>query len=96
MKIVFFIAAAVMIAVALTALLLPLIRQGRKSGRSRGVFALSLVIAFALPLTAAGLYLLIGTPAALNGAAAEAEQSLTLPQAIDELRAHLEIGRAHV
>ncbi|OOG38192.1 hypothetical protein [Rhodanobacter sp. C05] len=89
MKIVFLIAAAVMIAVALTALLLPLIRQGRKSGRSRGVFALTLAIAFVLPLTAAGLYLLIGTPAALNGVNAEAGQPLTLPQAIDELRAHL-------
>jgi cytochrome c-type biogenesis protein CcmH len=88
-KIVFFIAAAVMIAVALAALLLPLIRHGRKSGRSRGVFVLSLAIAFVLPLTAAGLYLLIGTPAALNGVTAEAEQPLTLPQAIDELRAHL-------
>ena len=89
MKIVFFIAAAAMIAVALTALLLPLIRQGRKSGRSRGVFALTLAIAFVLPLTAAGLYLLIGTPAALNGVAAEAGQPLTLQQAINELRAHL-------
>jgi cytochrome c-type biogenesis protein CcmH len=88
-KTVFFIAAAVMIAVALAALLLPLIRQGRKSGHSRGVFALTLAIAFVLPLTAAGLYLLIGTPAALNGVIAEAEQPLTLPQAIDELRAHL-------
>ena len=89
MKTIFFIAAAVMIAVALAALLLPLIRQGRKSGRSRGVFALSLGVAFVLPLTAAGLYLLIGTPVALNGVTAEAEQPLTLPQAIDELRAHL-------
>ena len=89
MKTIFFIAAAMMIAVALAALLLPLIRQGRKSGRSRSVFALSLAIAFVLPLTAAGLYLLVGTPAALNGVTAEAEQPLTLPQAIDELRAHL-------
>ena len=89
MKIVFFIAAAVMIAVALAALLLPLVRQGRKSGRSRGVFALTLVIAFVLPLSAGALYLLVGTPAALNGVSAEAERPLTLSQAIDELRAHL-------
>ncbi|WP_189439866.1 tetratricopeptide repeat protein [Rhodanobacter panaciterrae] len=89
MKTVFFIAAAVMIAVALAALLLPLVRQGRKSGRSRGVFALTLAIAFVLPLSAASLYLLIGTPAALNGVSAEASQPLTMQQALDELRAHL-------
>ncbi|OOG57230.1 hypothetical protein [Rhodanobacter sp. C03] len=89
MKIVFSIAAAVMIAVALAALLLPLVRQGRKSGRSRGVFALTLAIAFVLPLSAGALYLLVGTPTALNGVSAEAERPLTLSQAIDELRAHL-------
>ncbi|HEY8683276.1 MAG TPA: hypothetical protein VIM06_08895, partial [Rhodanobacter sp.] len=74
MKTAFFIAAAAMIAVALAALLLPLVRQGRRSGRSRGVFALALAIAFALPLSAAGLYLLIGTPAALDGVSTEATQ----------------------
>jgi len=78
-----------MIAVALTALLLPLVRQGRESGRSRGVFALTLAIAFTLPLSAAGLYLLVGTPAALNGVSAEATQPLTMQQALDELHAHL-------
>jgi cytochrome c-type biogenesis protein CcmH len=88
-KIVFYIVAAVMIAVALGALLLPLIRQGRQSGRSRSVFALALAIAFVLPLTAAGLYLLVGTPVALNGVAAEADQTLTIQQAIDQLRNHL-------
>ena len=89
MKIVFYIAAAVMIAVALAALLLPLVRQGRQSGRPGSVFALALAIAFVLPLTAAGLYLLVGTPVALNGVAAEPDQTLTVQQAIDELRNHL-------
>jgi cytochrome c-type biogenesis protein CcmH len=88
-KIVFYIVAAVMIAVALGALLLPLIRQGRQSGRPRSVFALALAIAFVLPLTAAGLYLLVGTPVALNGVTAEADQTLTVQQAIDQLRDHL-------
>ena len=78
-----------MIAVALAALLLPLVRQGRESGRSRGVFALTLAIAFALPLSAAALYLLVGTPAALNGVSAEATPPLTMQQALTELRAHL-------
>jgi cytochrome c-type biogenesis protein CcmH len=88
-KTVFFIAAAVMIAVALAALLLPLVRQGRRSGRSRGVFALTLAIAFVLPLAAGGLYLLVGAPASLNGVSAEATQPLTMQQALDELHAHL-------
>ena len=78
-----------MIAVALTALLLPLVRQGRRSGRSRGVFVLTLVIALVLPLSAAGLYQLVGTPAALNGASAEAAQPQTMQQALAELRVHL-------
>ncbi len=86
---VFFVVAAVMIAAALVALLLPLLRHGRQSDRPRSVFALAVAIAFVLPLTAAGLYLLVGTPVALNGVAAPSEQPLTLQQAIDELHAHL-------
>jgi len=88
-KTAFLLAAATMIAVALTALLLPLVRQGRKSGRSPGVFALTLAIAFALPLSAAGLYLLVGTPAALNAPSVEAAAPLTMQQALAELRTHL-------
>lgn len=86
MKIAFVVAAAVMILLALGALLVPLVRQGK---RNRGVFALVLTIAFVLPLAAGGLYLLIGTPAALNGVAANASTATSLPQAISELRAHL-------
>jgi cytochrome c-type biogenesis protein CcmH len=86
-KIAFFLAAAAMIAVALTALLLPLVRQGRRSGRSPGVFVLTLAIAFVLPLSAAGLYWLVGTPAALNGVTAEAAPPLTMQEAHTELRA---------
>ena len=89
MKIAFFVAAAVMIAVALAALLLPLIQHGRKSGRSRGVFALALAIAFVLPLSAGALYMLVGTPKALNGVSTDAERSITLPQALEELHTHL-------
>lgn len=89
MKIAFFVAAAVMIAVALIALLLPLMRHGRQTKRPRAVFALALVIAFALPLTAALLYLQLGTPAALNGIAKQAKQPLDMQQALAELRTHL-------
>ncbi|HUW54575.1 MAG TPA: hypothetical protein VMV99_14295 [Rhodanobacter sp.] len=89
MKIAFYIAAAVMITVALAALLLPLIREGRRSGHPRSAFALILIIALALPLTTASLYLLVGTPAALNGVGHQVGKSLTMQEAVVQLRAHL-------
>ena len=55
--------------------MLPLVRQGRRSGRSAGVFALTLAIAFVLPLSAGALYLLVGTPAALKRVAASCSRS---------------------
>ena len=90
MKTAFLIAAAAMVAVALAVLLLPLVRQGRKTGRSRGLFVLVLAIAFALPLGAGALYLKIGTPAALNGVTAQAASPVSLQQALAELRTHLQ------
>ncbi|TBR39139.1 MULTISPECIES: tetratricopeptide repeat protein [Dyella] len=90
MKLAFFLAAAVMIAVALALLLLPLIRQGRRQGRSRGVFVLALLVAFVVPLSAAGLYLAVGTPAALDGVkVADANPSMTIDEAVAQLRQHL-------
>lgn len=90
MKTAFFIAAAAMVAVALAVLLLPLVRQGRKSGRPRGVFAVTLLIALVLPLGTGALYLLVGTPAALNGVTAAAAAPISMQQALTELRAHLQ------
>ena len=90
MKTAFLIAAAAMVAVALAVLLLPLVRQGRKSGRSRGVFAAALLIALVLPLGTGALYLLVGTPAALNGVTAEAAAPISMQQALAELRTHLQ------
>ena len=78
MKPVFYLAAAAMIAVALALLLVPLVRHGRRQGRPRGIFVLALMVAFALPLGAAGLYLLIGTPVALNGVEKQPEQPLSI------------------
>jgi cytochrome c-type biogenesis protein CcmH len=66
-KLAFYLTAALMIAAALAALLLPLVRQGRHEGRPRGIFVLALAIALLLPLGAAGMYLLVGTPVALDG-----------------------------
>jgi cytochrome c-type biogenesis protein CcmH len=86
---VFYAIAAAMIAVALAALLLPLVLQGRRSGRSRGVFVLTLAIALVLPLATGWLYLKIGTPVALNGVTSMAGKSLTMEQAVSQLRAHL-------
>lgn len=89
MKIAFYLLAAVMIAVALILLLLPLMRKGRHSGRPRSVFVLALCIAFVLPLSAAGLYLLVGTPKALDGVARQAPP-MDVDQALAALRAHLQ------
>ena len=90
MKTAFFIAAAAMVAVALAVLLLPLVRQGRKSGQPRGVFAVTLLITLVLPLGTGALYLLVGTPAALNGVTAAAAAPISMQQALTELRTHLQ------
>jgi cytochrome c-type biogenesis protein CcmH len=66
-KLAFYLIGALMVAAALAALLLPLLRQGRRHGRSRGVFLLALAVALLLPLGAAGMYLFVGTPVALDG-----------------------------
>ncbi|AGG89496.1 tetratricopeptide repeat protein [Rhodanobacter denitrificans] len=89
MKTAFLIAATAMVAVALAVLLLPLLRQGRRDGRPRGVFAVALLIALVLPLGTGALYLLVGTPAALNGVTAATTAPISMQQALTELRAHL-------
>lgn len=88
MKLAFFLIAAAMVAAALLALLLPLMRHGRTQTRSRGVFALALTLAFVVPIAAVGLYLTVGTPVALNGVP-HAEKGMNIDQAVDELKAHL-------
>ncbi|RDJ00624.1 hypothetical protein DVT68_02195 [Dyella solisilvae] len=88
MRLAFFVIAAVMVAAALSALLLPLMRHGRRQGRSRGVFALALGLAFVLPIAAVGLYLAVGTPVALNGVEHQPQQ-MNIEQAVGELKTHL-------
>lgn len=85
MKPFFYIAAAVMVTVALILLLLPLLRHGRQSGRPRHLFVLMLGIALVIPVGATLLYRLVGTPAALDGV----QQEVDVKKALDELRAHL-------
>ncbi|MEO6967877.1 MAG: tetratricopeptide repeat protein [Rhodanobacteraceae bacterium] len=66
MSIWFFVIAAVMLAVALACVLVPLLRAGRRVGSARAPFVLALILVFALPPLALGLYALIGTPQALQ------------------------------
>jgi len=85
----FYMAAAVMIAVALALLLLPLLRHGRQAGRPRSLFVLMLGIALVVPIGAALLYWRIGTPVALNGVPSQAQTVTDVNKALDELRTHL-------
>jgi cytochrome c-type biogenesis protein CcmH len=87
-KLAFYLIAAVMVAAALVLLLWPLLRHGRRDGRSRGIFVLALGVAFVLPLAAGGLYLLVGAPVTLQGVPA-AQPALDIDQAVAELRQHL-------
>lgn len=89
MKFAFYIAAAVMIAVALASLLIPLLRNGRQSGHPRGVFALMLFIVLVVPIGTALLYLKVGTPSTLSGVATQTQTVTDINKALDELRAHL-------
>jgi cytochrome c-type biogenesis protein CcmH len=73
-----------MVAAALTALLLPLLRQGPRHGRSRGIFVLALAIALLLPLGAAALYLYVGTPVALDGIPRQASLAEQNQQAVQQ------------
>lgn len=88
MKLAFFLLAAAMVVAALASLLIPLVRQGRRHGRSWRVLALAIGIAFVLPLVTAGLYLQVGTPLALDGVPA-AQPALDIDQAVAQLEDHL-------
>ncbi|GLQ86945.1 tetratricopeptide repeat protein [Dyella flagellata] len=89
MKSLFYISAAVMTAVALALLLLPLLRHGRQAGRPRSLFVLMLAIALVVPAGTALLYRQIGTPATLEGVSTQAQTLTDVNKALDELRAHL-------
>lgn len=89
MRVMFFLIAALMLCVALALLLVPLLKAARRQGgHARGTFALALGMAFALPLVAVGLYMAIGTPAALQGVTREPTAG-DIDQAIAALRKHL-------
>ena len=83
----FYAIATAMVVVALALVLVPMIRRARGEGRSRQIFVLTLAITLLLPLAAAGLYLVVGTPIALNGVPKQAP--LNIDQAVAELQQHL-------
>jgi cytochrome c-type biogenesis protein CcmH len=90
----FFVIAALMLAAALICVLLPLVRVGRRNGRARAPFVLSLLIALLLPPVALGLYAWVGTPSALNAPAADTGK-LDFAQVTAELRAKLQRSPNH-
>jgi cytochrome c-type biogenesis protein CcmH len=83
----FYLVAGAMLALALALLLVPLVRHGRRNGRSRGVFGLAVLVAIALPVGSAALYMLVGTPSTLGGV--EAPKPMSLDQGIEALLTHL-------
>ncbi|BDU21191.1 hypothetical protein [Dyella sp. GSA-30] len=83
----FYAIATAMVVVALALVLVPMIRRARGEGYPRRIFVLALVITLLLPLAAVGLYLVVGTPVALNGVPKEAP--LNIDQAVAELQQHL-------
>lgn len=87
MSTVFYLLATAMLLVALALILVPLIRQGRLHGRSRGVFALVVALAVLLPLASVGIYLLVGKPATLSGVAPPKDMDVN--EAIAALQARL-------
>jgi cytochrome c-type biogenesis protein CcmH len=86
---VFYLIAAAMTVVALIFVLVPLLRRGRQAGPSRAMFGLALGLALVLPLSVAGIYALVGTPAALRGVDAQAAMPQSIDDAVAALRAHL-------
>ncbi|MGA7439113.1 MAG: tetratricopeptide repeat protein [Luteibacter sp.] len=87
MTIAFYVIAVAMLVVALALLLVPLVRHGRRQGRSRAMFGVAVALAVVVPLASVGLYRLVGTPATLGGVAPPKE--MTVGEAVDALKARL-------
>lgn len=85
----FVVIAALMVLVTLGIIVVPMLRRARSDGRPRHVFVLALVITFVLPLVAWGLYMKVGTPAALNPQAIH-PPPMTMDQAVAQLKTELD------
>lgn len=89
MNIVFYILATLMIVAALAVVLVPLVRRGRRNGRPRGIFVLTLVLAALVPLSTIGTYALVGNPTALNAAPEQNKPQMNIHEAIASLQKQL-------
>nr|WP_183423990.1 tetratricopeptide repeat protein [Luteibacter sp. Sphag1AF] len=76
-----------MLAITLALLLVPMVREGRRHGRSRGVFVTMLVIALVVPLSAVGIYAMTGNTATLAGV--PRASPVAIDDAIADLRQRL-------
>lgn len=83
----FLIIAVVMVVVALACVLVPMLRSARREGRPRAPFLLALAIASMMLPVVAGVYLMIGTPQALQ--AAPNDSHATLVNATRDLKQSL-------
>jgi cytochrome c-type biogenesis protein CcmH len=83
----FIVIAAVMVLAALACVLVPLLRSARREGRPRAPFLLALALALVMPPLVLGMYLLVGTPQALDLAPSDGQA--TLAQAVQKLRQSL-------
>lgn len=88
MTIAFIALATLMVVATLTLLLLPLLRRGRREGRSRSVLVTAVLLVVIVPAATLGLYRLIGNPLALNPQARKPPQ-VSVAQAIKQIRGHL-------
>lgn len=88
MTIRFLVIAAIMVVLALTCVLVPMLRSARRNGRPRTPFVLALVFALATPPLVLGAYLMVGTPQALQ--AAPADNHATLVDATQQLQESLQ------
>jgi cytochrome c-type biogenesis protein CcmH len=84
----FVVLAVLMVLIALGIILIPMLRSARSHGRPRHVFVTAVAVLFALPLVAWGLYMHVGTPAALNPSALH-PPPMTLDQAVVKLKGEL-------
>ena len=87
MTIRFIVIAAVMVLAALACVLVPLLLSARRAGQPRAPFVLALVLALVTPPLVLGMYLLVGTPQALD--VAPSGDHATLAQAVQQLQQSL-------
>ncbi len=84
----FVLISAALLALALAFVLWPLLRQALRQQQRRGLYALAVVLALGIPLLGAGIYRMVGDPAALDPAALK--QPLSIDEAITRIKQSLD------